>query len=93
LKLAFDTAGMKTGGKKIELVERDDKNDPAAAAAKDLLEKEHVDTIIGRRTRTSCWRSATSSICRRRSSSINAANKKYGYYYPGEGCTLPGVKK
>jgi branched-chain amino acid transport system substrate-binding protein len=49
LKLALETVGGRAGGRAIQLVERDDKNDPQAAveAAKDLIEKEKVDLIIG----------------------------------------------
>src|SRR6478752_3969501 len=42
IKLAFEQAGMKIGNKRIDIVEKDDKNDPQTAVAllKELTEKD-----------------------------------------------------
>lgn len=47
--LALEQAGMRAGGKTIEILKRDDKNDPQVGGelAKELVEKEKVDLVIG----------------------------------------------
>jgi len=49
LSLALEQAGMRAGGKTIELLKRDDKNDPQLGGelAKELVEKEKVDLVVG----------------------------------------------
>jgi branched-chain amino acid transport system substrate-binding protein len=49
LTLALDRAGMQGGGRKIQLIQKDDKNDAQVGLelAKELIEKEKVDLIIG----------------------------------------------
>jgi branched-chain amino acid transport system substrate-binding protein len=47
--ICLDGVGRTAGGKKIEVVERDDKNDPELAKrlVKELIDKEKVDLIVG----------------------------------------------
>jgi branched-chain amino acid transport system substrate-binding protein len=49
LKLALEQVGMKAGNKKIQLIEKDDKNEPQTALAllKELNEKDDVDMVVG----------------------------------------------
>lgn len=47
--LALSNAGMQAGGRKLQVISNDDKNDPAegAALAKQLIETEKVDLLVG----------------------------------------------
>lgn len=49
VNLALEQVGMRAGGKTIEVLKRDDKNDPQLGGelAKELVEKEKVDLVIG----------------------------------------------